>query len=45
MTHLKNLFHDGNFMILALTFGIIFGTVNTYGTIVGIIGNKMGYTD
>ena len=28
-----------------MTFGIIFGTVNTYGTIVGIIANKFGYTD
>jgi len=34
-----------NFRRLLITFGIIFGTVNTYGTIVGILGNKMGYTD
>ena len=36
---------DKNFRKLIFTFGIIFGTVNTYGTIVGIIANKMGYTD
>lgn len=36
---------DTNFIKLVITFGIIFGTVNTYGTIVGIIANKMGYTD
>ena len=28
-----------------MTFGIIFGTVNTYGTIVGIIANRMDYSD
>ena len=45
MEHTKALFRDKNFRVLMITFGIIFGTVNTYGTIVGIIGNKMGYTD
>lgn len=28
-----------------MTFGIIFGTVNTYGTIIGILANKYGYSD
>ena len=41
----KSLLTDANFQKLAVTFGIIFGTVNTYGTIVGIIANKMGYSD
>ena len=45
MAHIKDLSKDKNFKKLIFTFGIIFGTVNTYGTIVGIIGNKMGYTD
>ena len=41
----KACLRDPNFKKLIVTFGIIFGTVNTYGTIVGIIANKMGYTD
>ena len=42
---MKDLFQDKNFVKLALTFGIVFGTVNTYGTIVGIIADNMGYED
>ena len=30
---------------MMITFGIIFGTVNTYGTIVGIIATKYDYSD
>ena len=41
----KKLLRDGNFMKLMLAFGIIFGQVNTYGPIVGILANKMGYSD
>jgi len=45
MENTKALFKDPNFRKLMMTFGIIFGTVNTYGTIVGILANKMGYSD
>ena len=45
MTSIKTLMRDSNFQKLIFTFGIIFGTVNTYGTVVGIIADKMGYTD
>lgn len=45
MEYNKKCLRDNNFRKLMLTFGIIFGTVNTYGTIVGILANKMGYSD
>lgn len=32
-------------MKLVLTFGLIFGTVNTYGTVIGIITQSLDYTD
>jgi len=45
MADTKTLLKDANFKKLLITFGIIFGTVNTYGTIVGILANKFGYSD
>lgn len=45
MENNKKVLRDPNFVKLIFTFGIIFGTVNTYGTIVGIIANKFDYTD
>ena len=41
----KKILKNANFVKLIVTFGIIFGTVNTYGTIVGILANKFGYSD
>jgi len=41
----KKIMKDKNFIKLIVTFGIIFGTVNTLGTIIGIIVNKFGYSD
>ena len=39
------MFKDRNGMILVLTFGLIFGTVNTYGTVIGIMTAPFGFTD
>lgn len=41
----KKIMKDKNFIKLIVTFGILFGTINTYGTIIGIITNKFGYSD
>ena len=45
MENTKKLLKDSNFMKLVVTFGIIFGTVNTLGTVVGIMTNEFGFTD
>ena len=45
MENTKVVLKDKNFVKLIFTFGIVFGTLNTYGTIVGIIANKNGYSD
>ena len=39
------IFKDKNAMILVLCFGFIFGTVNTYGTVIGILTAPLGFTD
>jgi len=36
---------DPNAIKLIVTFGLIFGTVNTYGTVIGIMTAPLGYTD
>jgi MFS family permease len=38
-------FANKNAMLLVLCFGFIFGTVNTYGTVIGIMTKPLGYTD
>ena len=45
MENIKKVLKDRNFQKILFTFGIIFGTVNTLGTIVGIIANKYDYSD
>ncbi len=45
MANTKKLLRDVNFMKLVVTFGIVFGTVNTLGTVVGILTNEFGFTD
>ena len=45
MQNIKKVLKEPSFKKILATFGIIFGTVNTYGTIVGILSNKMGYED
>ena len=42
---MKKIFTDCNALKLVLCFGLIFGTVNTYGTVIGIMIKPLGYTD
>ena len=45
MGNIKILWNNKNFRKLLFTFGIMFGTANTYGTLVGVIADKKGYSD
>lgn len=45
MANTKKLLANSNFKKLIVTFGIVFGTVNTLGTVVGIMTNEFGFSD